>query len=269
MVATVDALVGLLDVRAEAGGAFTGPISGSARPNVFGGHVLGQALASAVRTVDADRPPHSLHAYFLRAGDSTRPIRYHVTNVREGRSFSTREVRGVQGEQHIFTMSASFHRDEPGPDHQRSVPRPPPADAVPSDSSRPGEWPEIYQEWSCLDIRHVPTESRAQIWMRLDGRLPDEPALHACVLACISDLTLLAVTLVPHGIPSRHEGYRLASLDHAMWFHRPARVDDWLLYDQTTPSTSNGLGLATGRLLAADGTLVASVAQEGLLRPEW
>jgi acyl-CoA thioesterase-2 len=272
MAGSVDELVQLLDVRPGRGDGFTGSPSGSTRPRLFGGQVLGQALASAGRTVAPGLRPHSLHAYFLQPGDPHRPVDYEVTPLREGRSFSTREVRARQGTRSIFTMTASFHGDEPGLEHQGPAPSAPPPDELPSSADRPEDWPDIYQEWGCLDIRRVPgsvaVPTRARSWLRLAGTLPDDELLHACVLACLSDLTLLSAALVPHGIPPRHEGYLLASLDHAVWFHRPCRVDDWLLYDQSAPSTSNSRGLAVGRLLAADGTLVASVAQEGLLRRE-
>jgi acyl-CoA thioesterase-2 len=280
MAGSVDQLIRLLDVRPEGNDIFSGCPSGSDLPRVFGGHVLGQALAAAGCTVDRGRRPHSLHAYFLRAGASERPIDYEVSILREGRSFSTREVRARQDAKLIFTMTASFHLDEPGPEYQCSVPSAPPPHTLARNSERPEDWPDIYREWTSLDIRRVPPEvagaahcgpepsSGARTWMRAPAPLPDDPLLHACILACISDLTLLSVVLVPHDIPPRHDGYRIASLDHSVWFHRPCRVDDWLLYDQTTPSTSNALGLALGRILTADGMLAASVAQEGLIRRE-
>jgi acyl-CoA thioesterase-2 len=249
-------------------------------PRVFGGHVIGQALAAAGRTVARERRPHSLHAYFLRAGSSERPIRYEVSTLREGRSFSTREVRARQGDKLIFTMTASFHVAEPGLEHQMAVPSAPPPDTVARNAERPEEWPDIYREWTSLDIRRIPAPCvddlrgapgdsfSSRSWMRTTAPLPDDTLLHACVLACISDLTLLSVTLVPHDIPPRHEGYQVASLDHSIWFHRDCRVDDWLLYDQSTPSMSDSLGLAHGRILTGDGILVASVVQEGLVRAE-
>lgn len=272
MTSTVDDLLDLLDVRPEGSHLFSGTPSGSALPRVFGGQVIGQALAAAGCTVHPRRRPHSLHAYFLRAGSSAKPIEYLVSALRDGRSFSTREVRARQGEELILTMTASFHEAEPGLEHQISAPSAPPPEALPRNADRPDDWPDIYREWTSLDIRRVPTPSAgrlsfgSQSWMRTTAPLPDDPLLHACVLACISDLTLLSATLVPHAIPPRHDGYQVASLDHSVWFHRDCRVDDWLLYDQSTPSMSDSVGLAHGRILTSDGVLVASVAQEGLVR---
>jgi acyl-CoA thioesterase-2 len=279
MVASVDQLRALLDLRHAGVATFTGRLPATARTRVFGGYVLGQALAAAGRTVGPARRPHSLHANFLRAGDPRMSIDYEVDSLREGRAFSTREVRARQGPTLICTITASFHVNEPGLDFQRTMPSAPSPDTLARHTEFHEEWPDIYAEWSALDIRRVSVDpvpsrngpdapSRARAWLRSTAPLPDDPLLHSCLLACISDLTLLSVVLVPHGIPARHDGYALASLDHSVWFHRPGRVDEWLLYDQTTASTSNALGLAQGRLLSADGTLIASVAQEGLLRKQ-
>jgi acyl-CoA thioesterase-2 len=272
MTATVDHLLDLLDVRPVGYDVFSGSPSESALTRVFGGQVLGQALAAAGCTVDRQRRPHSLHAYFLRAGAADRSIDYEVSTLREGRSFSTREVQARQGAKVIFTMTASFHAAEPGTEHQVPMPPAPKPATLARNAERPEDWPDIYREWGSLDIRRVPPPSggdqsfTSQSWMRTTASLPDDPLLHACVLACISDLTLLSVTLVPHAIPPRHEGYQVASLDHSVWFHRVCRVDDWLLYDQRTPSMSHAVGLAHGQIFTSDGTLVASVAQEGLIR---
>ncbi|RHW24014.1 acyl-CoA thioesterase II [Nocardioides immobilis] len=279
MVASVDQLIALLDLRNAGVATFTGRLPATTRARVFGGYVLGQALAAAGRTVGPARRPHSLHASFLRPGDPRVPIDYEVESLREGRAFSTRAVRASQGSTLICTMTASFHVDEPGLDFQRTGRTAPPPDTLPKHTENLGEWPDIYAEWSALDIRRVPPQpvpspndpdasSSARAWLRTTAPLPDDALLHTCLLACISDLTLLSVVLVPHGISALHEGYTLASLDHSIWFHRPGRVDEWLLYDQTVPSTSNALGLAHGRLRTADGTLIASVAQEGLFRKQ-
>jgi acyl-CoA thioesterase-2 len=267
---SVEDLLDLLDVQRAGDLTFSGSPSRSALPRVFGGQVIGQALAAAGHTVDRQRRPHSLHANFLRAGSSDAAICYQVSTLREGRSFSTREVRARQANDLIFTMTASFHAAEPGPEHQVAAPSAPPPETLPRNSERPEDWPDLYREWGSLDLRRVPDSAhgsfRSRSWMRANASLPDDPLLHACVLACISDLTLLSVILVPHAIPPRHEGYQVASLDHSVWFHRSCRVDDWLLYDTTTPSMSDAVGLAQGRILTADGVLVASVAQEGLVR---
>jgi acyl-CoA thioesterase-2 len=270
MTTSVEDLLDLLDVRRAGDLTFSGSPSGSTRPRVFGGQVIGQALAAAGRTVGRQRRPHSLHANFLRAGSSDTAICYQVSTLREGRSFSTREVRALQGNDLIFTMTASFHAAEPGLEHPDGAPTAPPPETLTRNAERPEDWPEIYREWGSIDLRRVPDGAhesfRSQSWMRATAPLPDDPLLHACVLASISDLTLLSATLVPHAIPPRHEGYQVASLDHSVWFHRNCRVDDWLLYDTATPSMSDAVGLAQGRIFTAGGVLDASVAQEGLVR---
>ena len=282
MTTSVDNLLAILDVRRVGERVFEGPPSGMVNSRAFGGHVVGQALAAASRTVQAERLPHSLHAYFLRPGKSARPILYQVEPVREGRTFSTRTVSAQQDGKTIFTMSASFHDRENGLDHQLPAPATPSPDSISAESHDVSQWPDIYQEWNALEFRHItepvadrseapPTRSdeshRARIWMRATEKLPDDPVIHSCVIACVSDLTLMSVTLRPHGIPPRHDGYLVASLDHSVWFHRPLAADNWWLYDQSTPSASNALALAEGRIFSADGRLAVSVAQEGLLRP--
>ena len=239
---------------------------------VFGGQVLGQALAAASRTVDPERIVHSLHGYFLRAGDTAVPIVYRPEPTRDGGSFSSRRVVASQNGKPIFYMSASFQRPEPGLDHQDPMPD----DVVPPDEAprlatvleaRSGrsaaDWDK---EWAALDVRLAGVTGR-QFWIRAAGKLPDDPALHACVLAYASDLTLLGASLLPHGIVIGDRRIQPASLDHALWFHREFRADEWLLYDQASPSASGARGFATGRLYTVDGRLIASVAQEGLIRP--
>ncbi|KOS55245.1 hypothetical protein Z051_15770 [Rhodococcus rhodochrous KG-21] len=279
MTTSVDALLELLDVTAVQANNFLGNASDSSRPRVFGGQLLGQALASAGRTVEPGRSPHSLHAYFLRPGLGSDPIKYAVSNIREGRTFSTREVRARQGDRVIFEAMISFHVPEEGLAHQ--IPAPTALDPGGGSpvTSHLEQLPDIYREWGSLEIRrthHEPTNVpgssdnpsvHSQVWMRTTERLPDDPLLHACVLACISDLTLLSVALQPHGIPMRHEDHQLASIDHSMWFHRPIRADEWLLYDQSAISSVGSLALTQGRLFQSGETLVASVAQEGLIRP--
>jgi acyl-CoA thioesterase-2 len=250
---------------------------------VFGGQVIGQALVAACRTVE-DRQPHSLHGYFMLAGDPTVPIIYEVDRIRDGRSFTTRRVVAIQHGRAIFALTASFQVEEPGFDHAMPMP-----DAVP-----PEELPEIaqvmtaitsmpqlvrawYERERPIEIRPVnmtrrftssdTSETGFQVWIRTTGPLPDDPAIHRCVLAYASDLTLLDTSLVPHGRSVLEGTVQAASLDHALWFHRPFRADDWLLYAQDTPSASGARGFARGLVYDRAGRLVASVAQEGLVRP--
>ena len=236
-----------------------------------------------MRTVDRDREIHSLHSYFLRPGDTSVPIVYDVERTRDGRCFSTRRVVARQHGRPIFYMSVSFQVPEQGLDHQDPMPAAPRRRTAPSSASvlakltrRPREhWD---REWAALDVRyagdsreggvlHDPDHpARARVWLRASAPVPDRPWLHEAVLAYASDLTLLSASLVPHGLFIGDPRLQPASLDHAMWFHRPFRVDEWLLYDQVSPSASGGRGLATGRLFTLEGRLVASVVQEGLIR---
>jgi acyl-CoA thioesterase-2 len=239
---------------------------------VFGGQVLGQALVAASDTIEPERIVHSLHGYFLRPGDTAVPIEYHVERIRDGRSFSSRRVVASQRGKTIFYMSTSYQRPEPGLDHSDPMPTElvPPEEAptlasvFEQASGRKAE--DWNKEWAALDVRLAGLSGR-QFWIRAAGKLPDDSALHACVLAYASDLTLLGASLLPHGIIIGDRRIQPASLDHALWFHRPFRADEWLLYDQASPSASGARGFATGRLFSEDGRLVASVAQEGLIRP--
>ena len=281
---TLDALVALLDLETIETGLYRGRQPDTALQRVFGGQVAGQALAAASRTVADDRrAAHSLHAYFLRPGDTRVPIVYDVETIRDGRSFSSRRVVARQHGRQIFFLTASFQVDEPGLEHQDVAPAAPPPQDCPSLadvyarlSGRPARGWE--REWAALDVRYAgdsrpggelrePTHpARSRLWLRTAGALPADPVLHHCVLAYASDLTLLAAALVPHGRWIGQPGLQTASIDHAMWFHRPFRADDWLLYDQVSPSASGARALATGRLFDTAGRLVASVAQEGLVR---
>lgn len=238
----------------------------------FGGQVAGQSLVSAVRTVDPEYTVHSLHAYFLRPGKPNIPTVYRVEQIREGRSFCTRRVNAVQDGELIFVMSASFHRGDEGIEHADKMPPVPAAEELPDpadDEENMRRWE--YQEWRHWDMRIVPTAqtelhprlaSQQRVWMRYRTPLPDDHATHVCTLAYMSDMMLLGSALVPH----RNAKVQMASLDHAMWFFKPFRADEWLLYDQVSPFAGSGRSFTQGRVFDADGVLVAAVAQEGLTR---
>jgi acyl-CoA thioesterase-2 len=280
---SVDELVELLDLEVIEDGLFRGRQPYTSLQRVFGGQVLGQALAAGHRTVPTARAVHSLHAYFLRPGDPAVPLIYDVQNLRDGRSFSARRVAARQHGQPIFFLSASFHAAEPGPDHQDLAPRTARPETLPTLGSYTEERApyslDLDREWAALDVRHAGASypgsdlldpvhpAVTRIWMRASGRLPDDPVLHTCVLAYMSDLTLLSASLVPHAQESSGVQIQRASLDHAMWFHRPFRADEWLLYDQVSPSASGARGLSIGRIFDEGGTLVATAVQEGLVRP--
>jgi acyl-CoA thioesterase-2 len=280
--AAVDLLLEVLDLQRLDETSFRGMSPPVGPQRVFGGQVAGQALVAAGRTVDPVRTVHSLHGYFVRAGDPTEPIVYRVENVRDGRSFSVRRSVAIQHDRPIFFMSASFHRPEKGLDHQVAAPAEvPPPDELPTMAERLARFPERAGVWSMvprpIDVRYVgapgwvrpgdrPADDRQRVWMRIDGKLPDDPLVHACALAFASDLTLLDSVLSTHGEVWGPGGYIGASLDHALWFHRPFRADEWFLYDCLSPSASDARGLATGRMFTEDGRLIASAVQEGLLR---
>jgi len=272
----------ILDLEPIEVNLFRGRSPQSGWQRVFGGQVIGQALVAACRTVE-NRHPHSMHAYFLLPGDPKVPIIYEVDRIRDGKSFATRRVVAIQHGHAIFSMSVSFHNDEPGLAHQASMPAVPPPEALPSESELREEarhkMPEAvrryYERERPIELRPVEyarysgkkfEEAKFHVWIRTIGRLPDDPAIHQCVLAYASDLTLLDTALVPYGRTLFEREFMAASLDHALWFHRPFRADDWLLYAQESPNLSGARGLARGLIFTRDGTLVASVAQEGLLR---
>ena len=280
----LDEVIGLLDLEQIEVNIFRGESpEGERRQRVFGGQVAGQALVAAGRTVPADRPVHSLHAYFIRPGDPTVPLVYVVDPVRDGRSFTTRRVTAIQHGKTIFTLSASFHHAEAGFEHADAMPEvPDPQDVEPTaDRLRRlyGPAADEYTWPNPIDIRHVgpltveasrdPSliTSRNVVWLRADGELPDDPLLHVCLMTYASDMTLLDTVLLAHGTSWSDGLVSGASLDHAMWFHRPFRADRWLLYVQDSPVASGALGLARGEVYTRDGELVVSVVQEGLLRP--
>ncbi|MBM9466824.1 acyl-CoA thioesterase II [Nakamurella sp. YIM 132084] len=278
----LDGLLRLLDVRPLGDGRFQGRSPAGGPQRVFGGQVAAQALTAAGRTVPADRHVHSLHAYFVRPGRPDEPIEYAVDDVRDGRSFSIRRVVASQSAGSIFVMSASFQHQEPGLDHAVAAPAVPDPLTLPSLAERSkgvgyasaafGRIPRPF------DIRYVndpPWQAHgrgpqpgagSRAWFRADGRLPDDPLVHVCLLAYLSDLTLLDSILLEHGLAHGYDNLQSASLDHAMWFHRPVRLDDWVLYDTNSPSSSGARGLATGHFFGRNGALLATVVQEGLVR---
>ena len=274
----VDDLVRLLDLEPIEVNIFRGNSPDEDRQRLFGGQVAGQALVAAARTVPDDREVHSLHGYFLRAGDPRVPVLYEVDRLRDGGSFTTRRVVAIQHGRVIFNMAASFQVPEEGFDHAFPLPAVPPPEGLPTIRERFERAGVPLTPWLSrprpIDIRHVDPEGgpaatgepRHDVWLRADGRLPDDPIVHTVVLTYASDMTLLDTSMVPHGASGSNPEIFMASLDHAMWFHRPFRADDWLLYAQDSPNASSGRGLSRGLVFTRDGTLVATVMQEGLIR---
>lgn len=279
----VDELLGLLQLERLEDNLFRGESRDIGTRYVFGGQVLGQALSAAQQTVDSDRNAHSLHAYFLRAGDIDKPIVYNVERTRDGGSFSTRRVTAIQHGKTIFNFSASFQHDETGVEHQLPMPSVPKAEDIEAPPPLPADvlakLPAKLQRWFGLEgpfeFRHVyPRDDLnppkrppfQQVWFRLARRIDDSPVLHRALLAYSSDFHLIGTAMLPHGISFLQRNVQVASLDHAMWFHRPFRVDEWLLYSCDSPSAQGGRGLARGTIYAEDGRLIASTAQEGLIR---
>ncbi|WP_245937679.1 acyl-CoA thioesterase [Williamsia limnetica] len=262
----------ILQLEAIEKDIYRGHVHPSFLQRTFGGQVAGQSLVSATRTVEDRFRVHSLHGYFLRGGNPKEPTVYLVDRVRDGRSFCTRRVTAIQDGLAIFTMSASFHVEDQGYEHQDTMPRvarpedlPDLLDSEDSDLTAP------YREWENFDVRIVPRDqligsrdlaSQQQVWFRYRNRLPDDQVFHVCTLAYMSDMTLLGSAKVAHP----DEDAQFASLDHAMWFMRPFRADEWLLYDQTSPSAGGGRALTQGRIYDHRGVMVAAVTQEGLTR---
>ena len=278
----LDKLLDLLDLEQIEVNIFRGRSPEETLQRVFGGQVAGQALVAAGRTVPPDRPVHSLHAYFIRPGDPSVPLIYSVDRIRDGRSFTTRRVTAVQHGKAIFAMSASFHRPEPGLEHADPMPPVPPPEELGRNIDRIEQalgipLPAHFRD-SPIELRTVGPLSieaardpslrstRSLVWLRVNGKLPDDPLLHVCLMTYVSDLTLLDTVLIAHGRTFYDGQTTGASLDHAMWFHRPFRADQWLLFAQETPSASGGRGLAYGHVFTEDGSLVVSAVQEGLVR---
>ncbi|MDP2411628.1 MAG: acyl-CoA thioesterase II [Pseudolabrys sp.] len=284
MSTAVQDLLAILDLEPLDVNLFRGRSPQVGWQRVFGGQVIGQALVAAVRTVDVSRPPHSMHAYFLLPGDPKVPIIYDVDRMRDGKSFTTRRVTARQHGQPIFSMLASFHANEAeGLDHQATMPDVPPPESLPSEAevrekilpTMPDPVRRYYERERPVELRPVEFEryrgkkfpdGRFHVWIKSTGRLPDDPAIHQCVLAYTSDMGLLDTALVAHGRTLFEKEFMAASLDHALWLHRPFRADEWLLYAQDSPNLHGSRGFSRGLIFKRDGTLVASVAQEGLVR---
>lgn len=276
-------LIDLLSLERLEENLFRGQSRDIGTKYVFGGQVLGQSLSAAQHTVDAGRTVHSVHAYFLRAGDITAPIVFDVDRARDGHSFSVRRVTAIQHGQPILVFAASFQKPEPGVEHQFHIPEVPGPEDIPAPAPPS---PEVManlsakmQRWLSrmgpFDMRPVYPRDELkpskrppyqQVWFRLNERIGDDPDLHRAMLAYASDFHLLGTSTFPHAISYYQHNVQMASLDHALWFHRPFRIDDWLLYALDSPSASGARGLARGSIFTRDGILVASVAQEGLIR---
>jgi acyl-CoA thioesterase-2 len=279
---SVQTLLEILDLEMIEVNLFRGYSPKDTFVRVFGGQVIGQALVAASRTVDA-RAAHSLHAYFLLGGDPKAPIIYEVDRIRDGKSFTTRWVKAIQHGEAIFSMGVSFHREEDGHDHQAQMPDVPMPEALASERDirekvmplLPEAVRKYYQRDRPIELRPVEymrylskdyREPRFNVWIKSIAPLPDDPIVHRCVLAYASDMGLLDTSLIPHGRSVFSRSIQPASLDHALWFHRPFRMDEWLLYSQDSPNANNARGFSRGQFFTRDGVLVASVAQEGLIR---
>ncbi|MCT9005146.1 acyl-CoA thioesterase II [Streptomyces sp. NPDC054766] len=283
----LQSLLDLLDLERIEEDIFRGRSRSAVVPRVFGGQVAAQALVAAGRTVPEDRLAHSLHAYFLRIGDPGAPIVYSVDRIRDGRSFTTRRVVAVQHGQPIFHLSASFQAYEEGMEHQAPMPPAPDPETLPTAAELLPLYADVFTDAEVVerilearesvDLRYVDAppyatvgearEPRSQVWFRTNGKLADDPLLHVVLATYVSDMTLLDSILLAHGRGGWVTGDVVgASLDHAMWFHRPFRADEWLLYDQESPSASGGRGLGQARIYTQDGRLAISVIQEGVVR---
>jgi acyl-CoA thioesterase II len=280
----VDQLLDTLDLEQLEQNLFRGRSPQNGWQRVYGGQVVGQALVAAARTVEAkERLPHSLHAYFLRPGDPKAPIIYEVDRIRDGGSFNTRRVMAIQHGHPMFSMGVSFHKEEPGFDHQIAMPDVPAPEELPSEEELKAKLlpnlPEVMRTYwereRPIELRPVNLkryiapekgDPKQYLWIRASGPLPDDFRLHQCVLAYASDFSLLDTALIAHGRLMFDPRIQMASLDHAVWFHRRFRADEWLLYAQDSPSGQGARGFCRGSIFARDGRLVASVAQEGLIR---
>jgi acyl-CoA thioesterase-2 len=279
----LDALLAVLDLEPLEVNIYRGANRDIGSGRVFGGQVLAQALVAARRTVEGEREAHSLHGYFILPGDLDAPIIYFVDRLRDGSSFTTRRVTAIQHGRAIFNLSASFHVRESGPEHQAAMPDVPPPESLENElvriramaESLPERLRGVLTQDRPIDFRPVEPidpfhperrEPVRHIWLRAAGPLPDEPIVHQAVLAYASDYALLGTALQPHGVTFYSPAMQVATLDHALWMHRPFRVDEWLLYAMDSPVAANARGFSRGSFYTRDGVLVASVAQEGLVR---
>lgn len=283
MTQLLDNLVHMLALEKIEENLFRGASQDLGFKQLFGGQVLGQALSAASQTVDPERHVHSVHGYFLRPGDATMPIVYQVDPLRDGGSFTTRRVQAVQKGKPIFTMICSFQGDEEGYEHQTTMPDVPGPEDLMNETELTRKFQHMIHEKirdkilvdKPIEIRPVkifnpfnpePAEPVRHMWFRADGSLPDDPQLHRYLLAYASDFHLLGTAMMPHGVSSWNPSMQVASLDHALWFHHPLRMDDWLLYSMDSPSASGARGLSRGQIFNREGVLVASVTQESLMR---
>lgn len=281
MTSALQQLIKLLDLEVIEVNIFRGVSPDEDRQRVFGGQVAGQALIAASRTVDdKTRQVHSLHAYFLRPGDPNVPILYEVDRIRDGKSFTTRRVIAIQHGKAIFNLQASFQIQEEGLKYNIPIPVDlPEPETLPDFKERMAPFKDQIGDWfdrpRPIDLRYIDSDpfsrknsvsAGQKLWMRADGKLPDDPVLHACIITYASDMSLLDTTLLPHGRSWTEPGIQMASLDHVMWFHRPFRADDWMLYDQLAISSSNARGIASGSIFTKSGELAVTVVQEGLTR---
>lgn len=276
-------LVSSLDLEALEQDLFRGTSPQVGWQRVFGGQVIGQALVAAQRTVSEDRPVHSLHAYFMRPGDPAAPIIYTVDRIRDGLSFATRRVVAVQHGKAIFSLSASFQKEEEGLEYQARIPDATPPEDLPGKeemrtaflAGAPDHIRNYWERERPIEVRPLSLEhylsdrkldAEQKVWVRTTGPVPDDRIIQAAILAYLSDMTLLDTALFAHGRSVFDRSLQVASLDHAMWFHRPSKLDDWLLYSMDSPNTNGARGFTRGSLYQRDGRLIASVAQEGLIR---
>ena len=283
MTRVLDELSALLKLEVIEQGIYRGQSQDLGFRALFGGQVMGQALSAAQETIAADRSVNSLHSYFLRAGDASLPVVYEVEVIRDGASFSTRRVQAIQNGKAIFYMTASFQHSEGGFDHQDTMPDVPAPEDLPSFTDYikanqqyiPETMREKFLAEKPIDMRPVqqydwlqpkPTNSVSQMWIKANGDLPDDLGIHTYMLAYTSDFHFLPTALLPHGVSHWQPNFQIATIDHAMWFHRPFRFDDWLLYCMDSPSASNGRGLVRGQIYDRQGKLVASTMQEGVIR---